>query len=73
MVYDFMEGWMAYAPNTDAYMLRRRIAGLLEERFPGEVSTKEINRYLKEEEIQRRRRQHPVRVKKLECVVGASV
>ena len=30
-VYDFMEGWMAYAMNADAYLLRKRVAILFEE------------------------------------------
>jgi retron-type reverse transcriptase len=64
-VYDFMEGWMAYAQNADTYLLRKRVASLFEERFPCEISTKEINRHLKEEEMQRKRRQPPVKVKKL--------
>ncbi len=48
-IYGFIEGWAAYAKNADTYNRRQRIAALLEERFPHEISTKEINRYLKSE------------------------
>ena len=47
VVYDFLEGWMAYAMNAHSYFLRKRIAVLLEERFTDEISSKEINRHLK--------------------------
>lgn len=47
--YEFIEGWMAYAKNADTYNKRQRIATLLEEKFPHEISAKEINRHLKSE------------------------
>ncbi|MEK6946446.1 MAG: reverse transcriptase/maturase family protein [Nanoarchaeota archaeon] len=46
-VYDFLEGWIAYAKNANAYELRGRITAEFEKTFANEISTKEINRYFK--------------------------
>lgn len=43
-VYDFLEGWIAYAKNTDTYNLRKKIISTIEDKFQSEVSTKEYNR-----------------------------
>jgi len=53
-VYDFMEGWTAYTRNADTHLLRKRVGTLFNDRFPGEISTKEINRHLKEVEKERK-------------------
>jgi RNA-directed DNA polymerase len=42
-VYDFFEGWMAYAKNANTYKLRMKVAESLEQNFPSEISSKEIN------------------------------
>ena len=46
-VYDSLEGWIAYAKNANAYKLRRKVTAEFEKDFANEISTKEINRYLK--------------------------
>ena len=46
-IYDFLEGWIAYAKQANTYKLRQKLFGSLEEKFAGEFSTKEYNRYLK--------------------------
>lgn len=46
-IYDFFEGWLAYAINADACRLRQKIAEDIEKAFPNEISTKEIDKYLK--------------------------
>ena len=46
-IYDFLEGWIAYAKNANAYKLRRKVTAEFEKGFANEISTKEINRYLK--------------------------
>lgn len=46
-IYDFIEGWVAYAKNADTYKLRKKILTDFERAFPSEISTKEINRHLK--------------------------
>jgi len=43
-IYDFMEGWTAYAKNADTYRLRKNILASFESEFPNKISTKEINR-----------------------------
>ncbi len=43
-MYDFMEGWIAYAKNADTYNLRKEIATKFEEKFCHEISSKEVNR-----------------------------
>ena len=46
-VYDFLEGWIAYAKNANTYNLRKNITDEFERIFSQEISTKDINRYLK--------------------------
>jgi len=48
-IYDFLEGWIAYSKNANTYKLRKHILNHLEQKFSGEISTKELNRYLKEQ------------------------
>jgi hypothetical protein len=43
-VYDYFQGWMAYASHANTYKLRRRLTEEIEEHFPGEVSIVELNR-----------------------------
>lgn len=43
-IYDLLEGWMAYAKYANTFKLRRSIAFRIEQEFPREISTKEINR-----------------------------
>lgn len=45
-LYDFMEGWIAYAQHADTYKLRMNILIKYEERFSHEISSKEVNRGL---------------------------
>ena len=47
LIYDFIEGWFAYARQADTYKLRNQIASNLETSFPGQISIKEINRLLR--------------------------
>ncbi len=49
-VYDFLEGWIAYAKNADTYNVRKKVLTEFEMNFPNEISSKEINRYLKMQE-----------------------
>ena len=46
-IYDFLEGWIAYANNANTYNLRKKIMGSVEVKFQKEVSTKEYNRLCK--------------------------
>ena len=46
-VYDFLEGWTAYAKNADTFNVRKKIIKSVEGRFQGEFSTKEYNRLRK--------------------------
>ena len=45
-LYDFIEGWIAYAKNANTYNLRKNILTDFEREFSREISIKEINRYL---------------------------
>ena len=45
-IYDFIEGWVAYAKHANTYNLRQKILAEFETKFSGEISTKEINRSL---------------------------
>lgn len=46
-IYDFLEGWLAYAKNINTYNLRKKIFKQVENKFLEEISTKEINRLKK--------------------------
>ena len=42
ILYDFLEGWFAYAQNANNHKLRKKIASEFEKEFPNELSTKEV-------------------------------
>ncbi len=48
-IYEFVEGWLAYVKNANTYTLRKKVLISMENIFPHEISTKEVNRYQKEE------------------------
>ncbi len=48
VIYDYIEGWLAYAKNANTYKLRKNLAEKIEMSFPNEISTKEINRIARE-------------------------
>lgn len=43
-LYDFIEGWIAYAKHADTYKMRMKILEEYELRFPTQISVKEVNR-----------------------------
>lgn len=43
-IYNFLEGWFAYAKHAQTYKLRKRFSEQIENRFSQEISTKEINK-----------------------------
>ncbi len=47
-IYDYIEGWIAHAKYANTYKLRKKLLNEIEETFPNEISTKEINRLLKQ-------------------------
>lgn len=49
IIYDFLEGWIAYSMNANTYNLRNKLLNPLSSRFENEVSNKEYNRYLKQQ------------------------
>ena len=46
-IYDFLEGWCAYAKNANTFKLREKLLEQIEQKFPQELSTKEVNRLQK--------------------------
>jgi hypothetical protein len=46
-VYDFMEGWLAHSRNFNSYNLKQNILTQFQKDYSNKVSTKEINRILK--------------------------
>jgi len=46
-IYDFLEGWVAYAKNANTYNYRKSFMENIEKKFKSEISTKEINRYFR--------------------------
>jgi retron-type reverse transcriptase len=47
-IYDLLEGWCAYTKNANMHKTRKEILKQIQEKFKGEMSTKELNRLLKE-------------------------
>ncbi|MCX6707654.1 MAG: RNA-directed DNA polymerase, partial [Candidatus Woesearchaeota archaeon] len=45
IIYDLLEGWVAYSSHANAHNLKKRVLGFIYGKFEGETSTKEINRY----------------------------
>ena len=43
-IYDFFEGWLAYAKHANTHKLRKKIAKEIENNFLNGISTKEIRR-----------------------------
>ena len=46
-VYDFLEGWCAFANNADTYNFRCKLVEYKNKRFPSPISSKEVNRLIK--------------------------
>jgi retron-type reverse transcriptase len=46
-IYDYLEGWVAYAQHANTYKNRKYLLQKFEAAFQREISTKEINRHLK--------------------------
>lgn len=47
-LYDSLEGWLAYAKSANTYNLRRNIASDFGREFQDQISSKEINRIIKD-------------------------
>src|SRR3989338_5990435 len=45
IIYDFLEGWLAYSKQANSCNLRRKLFRNAKEKFANEISTKEFNRY----------------------------
>ena len=43
-IYDFLEGWLSYVKHANTHKLRKKILEDIENNFPNEISTKEINK-----------------------------
>ncbi|HIH15535.1 MAG: RNA-directed DNA polymerase [archaeon GW2011_AR17] len=46
-IYNFLEGWQAYASHANTYKLRKKLGIEIEKHFSKELSSKEVNKYLK--------------------------
>jgi len=46
-IYNFFEGWFAYAKHANTYNWRKKMSIGLDSSFTNEISTKEINRMAK--------------------------
>jgi RNA-directed DNA polymerase len=51
-VYDYLEGWSAYVSHSNTHKRRLEIAHKIQNKFPTAISTKEVNRIIKEEKKQ---------------------
>ena len=50
-IYEYFQGWLAYAKSANTYKLRKRAGQKLQEYFPNEISSVEINRLIKKSDI----------------------
>ncbi|MEK6809552.1 MAG: reverse transcriptase domain-containing protein [Nanoarchaeota archaeon] len=55
-IYNSLEGWSAYANKANTYKLKKRVMQSIEEKFAGEISTKEINRLTRNERKRKRKK-----------------
>ena len=46
-IYEYLQGWLAYAKQASTYKLRKELLAVIEQEFPNEVATLEINKLLK--------------------------
>ncbi len=44
-IYNFLEGWCAYAKQANTYNIRQKLSQHIEHQFPQEMSSKEISRF----------------------------
>ncbi|MFH0798447.1 MAG: reverse transcriptase/maturase family protein [Candidatus Woesearchaeota archaeon] len=50
-VYNFVQGWLAYAKNANTYAVRTSLSEFATQLFPNEVSSIEVNRLLKSSKL----------------------
>jgi len=46
-IYEYLQGWLAYAKQANTYKLRNKLLAAIEQEFPNEVAALEINKLLK--------------------------
>ena len=46
-IYEYLQGWLAYAKQANTYKLRKKLLEVIEHEFPNEVAALEINKLLK--------------------------
>ena len=49
-IFNSFEGWFAYAKLADTYYLRKKLFIILQNQYPREIATKEINRLINAKE-----------------------
>jgi len=54
-IYDSVEGWVANSKTANTYKLRNKLLQPIADKFGGEISTKEYNRYLKTQKSKKNR------------------
>ncbi len=47
VIYDSLEGWLAHAKHANTFKIRTKVVEQFEKKYSTEISTKEVNRYLK--------------------------
>ena len=57
-IYDAIEGWVAYTKTANTYKLRNELLKQVADKFGGEISTKEYNRYLKTQKSKKIKKKH---------------
>ncbi|MDP1694728.1 MAG: reverse transcriptase domain-containing protein [Candidatus Woesearchaeota archaeon] len=47
LIYEYLQGWIAYAKQANTHNLRKKLLTDIEQEFPNEIATLEINKLLK--------------------------
>ena len=47
LIYEYLQGWLAYAKQANTHKLRKKLLTDIEQEFPNEIATLEINKLLK--------------------------
>lgn len=46
-IYEYLQGWMAYAKHANVYNMKKKIAEEMQKTFPDKIANIEVNKLLK--------------------------
>jgi len=54
-IYEYLQGWLAYAKQANTHKLRKKLLEAIEREFPNEIATLQINKLVKKVKNKKRR------------------